>query len=68
MPSHGHSIGLSGGRGGDKALYAMIAAVRACLKAIHFIVIKHIRQGQATTIHELDEFLKVGLVPSSDQG
>jgi hypothetical protein len=62
MPSHGHSLGLAGG-GADKGLYAMMAAVRSNLKAIHFIAAKRINQGEATTLVELDRFLKVGLIP-----
>jgi hypothetical protein len=67
MPSHGHSMGLSGGRGEQEGLYAMMVAVRAHLKAIHFIVAKQIRQKQPTTIAELDGFLMVGLVRPADR-
>jgi hypothetical protein len=66
MPSHGHSIGLSGGRGGDEGLFAMMASVRAYLKAIQFIVVNYITRRQATTLEELDGFINVGLIPPTD--
>jgi hypothetical protein len=67
MPSHGHSIGLLRGRGGDRGLYAMMAGVRTYLKAIHFTVVKRVRQGQATTLEEIEGVLKVGLVSPTDR-
>ena len=64
MPAHGHNIGLTGNDADNKAIFATMSASKAHLKAIHFTAAKWIRRdGEATTLAELDAILKTGLVP-----